>query len=64
VGSLSDKVQEIIDAFNLLSPENQGTLFECACNILRAENSAKKSVDYVPGGEEGTFEESGTGLAK
>jgi hypothetical protein len=38
---LSDKVQEIIDAFNLLSPENQGTLFECARNIMKIENLLK-----------------------
>ena len=39
---MADKVQEIIDTFNLLSPENQNILLECAYNILNAEKSVKK----------------------
>ena len=41
---MSDRVQEIIDTLNLLSLENQGTLFEFVCNTLKAANSAKKTV--------------------
>jgi len=41
---LRDKVEEIIDTFNLLSPENKGTLFECARNTLKAANSTKKTT--------------------
>ena len=44
---MRDKVQEIIDTFNLLSPENKGTLFECAHNTLKAENSTKKTTNRV-----------------
>jgi hypothetical protein len=42
---LCDKVQEIIDTFNKLSPENQSILLECAYNTLEAENPTKKSID-------------------
>ena len=49
---MCDKVQEIIDAFNLLSPENQSILLECAFNTFEAENSAKNSVTCTPKQEE------------
>ena len=49
---MCDKVQEIIDAFNLLSPENQSILLECAFNTFKAENSAKNSVTCIPKQEE------------
>jgi hypothetical protein len=42
---LCDKVQEIIDTFNKLSPDNQSILLECAYNTLEAENPTKKSID-------------------
>jgi len=45
---LCDKVQEIVDTFNLLSPESQSLLLECAYNILKAENSVKESVSFEP----------------
>ena len=48
---MCDKVQEIIDAFNLLSPENQSIFLECANNTYKAENSAKNSVACTPGQE-------------
>ena len=48
---MSNKVQEIVDTFNLLSPENQSTLLECACNTLKAEKSVKKSVVCTPESE-------------
>jgi hypothetical protein len=59
---LRDKVQEIIDTFNLLSPENQDTLLEFAYNILKAENPVKKPADCASEREEEIFEEGNTGL--
>jgi hypothetical protein len=58
---LRDKVQQIIDTFKLLSPEHQNTILECACNILKAENSAKTSAGCTPEREEKTFEGGETG---
>jgi len=54
---LRDKVQEIIDTFNLLSPENQNTLLECASNAFNAERSVKKTADDELEHEEKTSEE-------
>ena len=45
---MHSKVQEIIDIFNLLSPENKGAFFEWACNALKFENSIKKTADHAP----------------
>jgi 5-methylcytosine-specific restriction endonuclease McrBC GTP-binding regulatory subunit McrB len=53
---LCDKVQKIIDTFNMLSPENQSTLLEYAYNILELEKIAKKS-GYTSKHEERAFEE-------
>jgi hypothetical protein len=61
---LCDKVQKIIDTFNLLSPENQGILFECAYNALKAANPVKKPVDSAPEREDEILEEGDTGLLK
>ena len=41
---MSDKVQEIIDTFNMLSPENQNALLKCACNTFEAENSVEEPI--------------------
>ena len=59
---MCDKVQEIVDTFNLLSPENQSTLLKCACNTLEAENAAKESIACAPKLKEKISEESDTAL--
>ena len=41
---LSDKVEEIVDALNKLSLENQRILHEIARNTSKAGNSEKKSA--------------------
>jgi hypothetical protein len=46
---LRDKMQEIVDTFNLLSPENQDVLLECACNTLKAEKSASCALKREAG---------------
>ena len=63
---LCDKVQKIVDTFNLLSLENQSILLECACNTLKAEKSVKKSVTCTPKYEERISEKNhgGTGLTE
>ena len=59
---MCDKVQEIIDAFNLLSPENQGTLLKCACDTLEAEDAVKRPKSCTPRFEEIISEEGDVGL--
>jgi hypothetical protein len=54
------QIQQIIDTFKLLSPENQDIILECAYNILKSENSSKKSADCTPEREEEVFEEGDT----
>jgi hypothetical protein len=43
----------------MLSPENQSALLECACSILKAETSTKKSADCGLGHGEKIPEEGG-----
>lgn len=39
---MPDRIQEIVDALNELSLENQRILMECASSASIAENSGKK----------------------
>jgi hypothetical protein len=50
-----NNVQKIIDTFNMLSPENQNVLLKCARNILKDQNSVKKSADRSLEHEEKIF---------
>ena len=40
---MDDKVQEIIDAFNKLSPDNQVTFLEFVQNIFNAEKPVSET---------------------
>ena len=59
---MCDKVQEIVDTFNLLSPENQDTLLKCACDTLEAEHSVKKPMTCTPKHKGKISEEGDIGL--
>lgn len=59
---MCDKVQEIIDTFYLLSPENQNTLLKCTCNTFEAEKSVKEPIIDTPGLEKQKLEEGDTSL--
>ena len=45
---LCDKVQEIVDATNVMRPEIQTILLNCATGFLKAEVSAEQSAPCAP----------------
>lgn len=54
---MHDKVQEIIDTFSLLTPDNKRSLFEFAQNVHKAVNTMKKNMDCAMKREEEKLEE-------